>query len=289
MYFSLFLDESGKVHKGDYTALCGYVSTMDQWGLFQQRWDQLRFKHGIPPIHLSRIVNPSSRDDGWKKKHQEITAGGVVWEDWYQRMLGDFAELISSSDVVCVGAVVDAVAYRELKEAAPEDFLLANADSNVFLLQNVVTSALDKIDVVDPVGLMTICIDDDRENAFEYYRSYWNIKTMLENPNLPAELRPRFERFKTRVDQISFSGDNFHPALQAADMIAYVSRAWKVDEGKSLNDPLRQELFTHLFAHLTFGGTQQPKIVSRANLEKLAGNTAKSVRKAKDEAECWGI
>jgi hypothetical protein len=234
---------------------------------------------------MARILNPRHRSDGWNKRHDEITGGNVIWEDWYGPMLTEFAQIISSSNIVCVGSVVDAVAYRQIREAGPENFELVHEDSNVFAFQTAATLALDRIDTLNTLSPMTICIDDDQETSFDYYKAYWNLRKMLNHPHLPNDMRPRFERFKQRVDQISFASDGFHAALQAADMIAYVSRAWKTEENKGL-DPFKMELFEELFAHLTFGGSQQPKMFSKKDLLGISGGTARSLKEARDAANC---
>ena len=237
--------------------------------------------HNIPPIHMSRIIYPESKDDNWKKKYEEITRGGVAWEDWYASVLDDFAQLIVNSNIVCVGAGVDVKAYREIQKRDPEDFMITNIDSNVFLLQSALMFALDRIETVDRLGILNISIDDDQEHAFEYYKSFWNLKTIVNNPKLPSEMKPRFARISDRVDQIGFCGDAFHPGIQAADMIAYVSRVFKINENTG-----NSELMSKLYALLTRGGSQQPKMYSEEILWKLAGNTAKSIRMGKDEKNC---
>lgn len=282
MYYSLFLDESGKSHQQEFTALCGYIASIDEWARFDFEWKNRLLKWGIPAIHMSRVMANDIEDkDEWSKLRK---LRGNGWSEWRDHVLSEFAGFVANSNIACVGGVVDASAYRKIAREEPEDFLLANADSNVFLLQNALMFALDKVDLIDKGGYVTINIDDDREHAIEYYNAYWNLKTLLDNPCLPEEMRFRFARITDRVDMIAFCNDRYHPAIQAADMIAYVSRRYKVNESKGADDSA-----SDLYSLLTRGGVHQPKWYSEETLYKLAGNTARSMRKIRDEENCLGL
>jgi hypothetical protein len=132
--------------------------------------------------------------------------------------------------------------------------------------------------------MVSVNIDDDEENAFEYYKSYWNLQRMTNNPNLPAELKPRFDRIARRVAQIAFSKDVFHPGLQAADILAYVSRRFKTEPPGD-----ERERFEKLFVSLTRGGTHPIQDYLEPQLRAVAGNTAKSLGRLRDETNCPGV
>ena len=203
-------------------------------------------------------------------------------------MFEDFAQLVFDSNIGAVGASVDAMAYRAIKKEKPADFFIANADSNVFLFQPGLMSALDKIELVDKTGSLSIHIDDDRQHSFDYYKAYWHLKEMANHPKLPPHMKPRFERITKRVDQLCFSSDDFHPGIQAADMLAYVSRRFK-QEPQFEADKERADFETFLFSLLTRGGTHRIQFYSEEKLRKLAGNSARSLRKARSEENCSGI
>ena len=276
VYFVLYLDESGKSHFGDYTALCGYCASVDEWARFNINWDNLRYKWQVPPIHLSRIMFPQSKEDDWKKKHDWLVSHGVNWDQWRDTMLDEFAQLVQISNTVCVGSVVDAKAYKRIK-TDPECKLVYD-DSNVFLLQNAIARAIDSIEVVDRSPSLCVYIDDDRENAKRYYDSYWNLKTMLTHPQLPESQKPRFERIERIVDSIGFCNDKVHPGVQAADMISYIARSYK-------REPGRDEI-EKLYAQLTRGGTNQPQYYPENILYEVGSRTGKFIEAAKDEENC---
>jgi hypothetical protein len=141
-------------------------------------------------------------------------------------------------------------------------------------------AALDIVERVDKTGMLTVCIDDDQEQAFNYYKSYWNLQTMINAPNIPDELKSRFERIPRRVDQVAFCKDTFHPALQAADILAYVSRRFKTEQMGG-----EEARFSDLYARLTRGGTHLIQDYRNKLIQRVAGNTARTMR----EANCSGI
>jgi hypothetical protein len=90
--FHLYGDESGKLSgNADRTSSCGYVAHISQWQLFANFWNDLRFKWQVPPLHMSRIMFPDSKEDGWKKVRQDW---GNSWEKKRDIMLSQFSELI---------------------------------------------------------------------------------------------------------------------------------------------------------------------------------------------------
>jgi hypothetical protein len=271
MYFSLFLDESGKIHSQEYTALCGYVATVDEWFRFGQAWSQLQIKWNLPPLKMSKIEHP---DGEWGRVRKRVEAGGDTWETWKDMVLNEFCTLVANSSIAAVGSVIDAAAYRAVKDEDPQDFLIHHSDCNVYLLQYAIMAALDIVERVDKSGLMSVCIDDDQETAFPYYESYWTLQKMTHFPNIPPEHKSRFDRIAQRVDQIAFCKDTFHPALQAADLLAYVSRRLKFENpgpGR-LND---------LYVFFTRGGTYPVKDFREKDIRKIAENTARSLREKK--------
>jgi hypothetical protein len=269
-YYALYLDESGKVLKNDYTSLCGYVAPLHEWERFGMEWESLRFKWQVPPIHMGQIMSPNPKDIHWQKKQKEW---GDLWEKMRDDMLTAFADAIGSANIVCVGSVVDAGAYRKIKQEP--GCILHYQDSNVFCLQNAVMRAIDKIETIDDHPSMAILLDDDQGSAFEHYSSIANLKTMIDNPNVPSELRERLARIKKVVHSLAFCDDKYYPALQAADMISYEARRFKVEQ---MTNPELQP--SHIYAMLTHGGMNQPYFYPENILNKVARNTAKAVNEA---------
>jgi hypothetical protein len=283
VYFSLYLDESGKIHRESYTALCGYFATNDEWARFSMEWDNLRVKWVIPPIHMSRIMTDrrkvqDDKNDEWTAKFKLL---GDAWEAWRDKMLLEFAQIIYRANVVCVGSVVDAKAYRTTY--ADPKTVLPNKDCNVFLLQQALRLALDRIEIIDPRPSLQVVIDDDPETAKQYYESYVNLRSVVQSPHLREEQRAIWERVRRCVHGISFMNDSFHPPLQAADMISYIARRFKLDQDQHLDEE------DSLYALLTHDTLQQPKNITGEIVFKVAENSAAAIERFNNEQNCRGI
>lgn len=259
-YYALYLDESGKVDKSDFTSLCGYVAPTHEWMRFQYEWDALIFKYGVPPIHMGQIMSPNPKDEAWKKKQEEW---GKYWEFRRDEMLAAFASMIKTSGVVCVGAVVDSAAYRRIREEIPDG--LFYKDSNLFVLQHAIMLALDRIEKVDERPSVSIVLDHDAENVIAQYEYLENLKQMETHPITPPEFKERFARIRRSVHSLSFANDKFYCGLQAADMVSYAARNYKVSR---LSDPSAE--MTDNFANLTAWLLSMPGMFDEEHLYRIA-------------------
>lgn len=284
MYFAIYLDESGKTHpRWDYTSLCGYYGTHDEFARLSDAWDNLRVGWDVPPIHMSKIMldwaNEPKRNHEWGKKYDELKD---IWEDWRERMLNEFATLIFRTNIASVGSVVDSAAYQKVQ--LDPDCYLHDKDSNVFALQMAVTMALDRIQRIDPRPSVQLIIDDDEDHAIDYYDRLKNLRSMPLFDKLPESMKPRFERMRDCIHGISFYNDRFHPPLQAADMISYVARGFKVRRKKKL-----EEHPNELYGLLTHSWLNQPKYYSEENLFEIARRVHQKIEAYRDGENCSGV
>jgi hypothetical protein len=120
---------------------------------------------------------------------------------------------------------------------------------------------LEKVSVVDQFCPISIIIDDDQEHAFDYYKHLNNLKTH------PDE---QFKMVKDRISSISFCRDDIYPGIQAADMIAWVARRYKV-EGTEIDF---DTMPLSLYPNLTHGGRHQVKMYTEELLYEVARNTS---------------
>lgn len=178
-------------------------------------------------------------------------------------MLGAFANMIRTSNIVCVGAVVDAAAYRRIREEIKDG--LYYKDSNLFVLQHTIMKALDRIEKVDERPSVAIVLDHDAENAVNQYNYLENLKAMGNNPATPPQFKDRFARITRSVHSLSFANDKYYRGLQAADMIAYEARGLKVSQ---VADPATET--TDHYALLTGYLNAQPSMFSEEYLYRIA-------------------
>jgi hypothetical protein len=257
--FNVYVDESGKLSgKSEYTSLCGYVAYAQEWNRVALEWNACRMRWGVPPIHMVRIMSPDLRDDEWKAKKQ---AWGELWESRRDQLIEELSMIIHRAQLACVGAVVDANAYRRIM--AEDKCTLHYKDSNVFAFHHVIMSSLEKIENVDRFSPISIIIDDDQENAFGYYQMLSTLRTHESD---------QFQKVRDRVHGISFCNDVSYPGIQMADMVAYIARRYKVGEASG-DEPSLDSIPFSLYPHITTGGLHQPKVYTEEIIRKVAQGT----------------
>jgi hypothetical protein len=261
--FLIYADESGKLAKSDYTSLCGYVGHSTEWGRFGGIWNNCRLRWGVPPLHMSRIMNPEKKDDVWRDIRRKW---GDDWEPKRDAMLNDFGNIVASCGCVAVGAVVHAAHFRKIQHS--QAAFPHIRDSNVFAFQHLLMRGIEKVNIVDPLGTITLVVDDDPENAWDYYGMLDRLKTHSD---------PTFADVRNRVSAICFGDDNAFPGIQAADMLAWTARDYMVASlKKGEHEP------PHLYYQLSHFSCHQPVLYSDEGLDRLAHSVAEKVRLEKE-------
>lgn len=251
--FHMYGDESGKLSgNAERTSFCGYVAHISQWQVFANFWNDCRMKWGVPPIHMSRIRFPDSKEDEWKKVKQDW---GTAWEKKREFLLRELSQIVFDSRIVCVGAVVDSKHFRTLCDIDPT-FRKMYRDPVHLAFHTFVMRGIDRTEVIDKYSPIGIVIDNDKEFAMKCYEQLETLKEL-------AAHDPRFTRVKERVHAISFVNDNSYPGVQAADMIAYEARSAMVER---IKDPAYTSEF---YDNLTFGRTNQPQYFTAEVLDML--------------------
>lgn len=268
-FFYIYVDESGKLSgKSDYTSLCGFVGHSQEWHRFAMEWNSTRFKWQVPPLHMGQIMSPSPRDAKWKAKREEW---GDLWENKRDAMLSEFGQIIRTAGIICVGSVVDANAYREIRQkiaGGDADLILHFDDSNVFGFHNIIMRSLEKIEVVDKHNPVGIIVDDDAQTVKGYYDLLENLRTHTQEG---------FAKVRERVHGISFCKDESYPGLQAADMMAFEARKFMVSK---MSDESAEP--SELYLAITHFGMNQPQLYTSAMLYKIASGTAAAMKAAND-------
>ncbi len=246
--FHIYADESGKLSgKSDYTSFCGYVAHISEWQRFSLEWNNCRFRWGVPPVHMSRIMSPESKDDAWKETQEKW---GSEWESKREIMLDDFAATIRSAQVVCIGAVVAANHFRSLPDS---EFKKLSRDPLFLSFQRLVMQGIEKTEIIDKHSPISIVIDDDEQYAMGCYKWLNELKK-----------DSRFQKVKDRIHSICFVNDADYPGIQASDMIAYEARRLMVEKMKDSNVKPSQ-----LFNSLTLYGIHRPVLIGPSALDEL--------------------
>lgn len=253
--FHIYGDESGKMGLNvDRTSYCGFVGHVSQWQVFAQNWTNCRFKWQVPPLHMTRIMFPDNKDDEWKKVKDDW---GKSWEDKRKLMLEDFASIVRSSDIICVGAVVDAAHFRNICDSDP-DFKKFHKNPVHFAFHTFVMRGIEKVETVDKYSPIGIVVDNDQEYSMRIYGQLEGLKIS-------------FPKVKERIHSLSFVDDSSYPGVQAADMIAYESRRIMVER---ISNP---DSTSDLYDNLTFMRVHQPHYYPPEVLNKMQQSLAKGI------------
>jgi Protein of unknown function (DUF3800) len=265
-FYHVYADESGKLTgKSDYTSLCGYVGHDSEWARFNSVWNSCRLKWKIPPVHMSRIMNPDRKEDKWCFFARDR---GNSWDSTREHMLYEFSNIVYSSAVVAVGGVVDAESYRAIQTSSRPFY---TKDSNVFAFHHLVTNSIKKIQAVDERAGLSVVVDDDPENAWGYY----NMQNVIKRHE-----DPRLDYVKGTIDSICFGDDRAYPGLQAADMLSWCACNQMILQKTGQRDPGEP---SDLYLRLTHTGLHQPGFYDKTALEKLSENIANAIKKANNE------
>ncbi|MGB7583256.1 MAG: DUF3800 domain-containing protein [Terriglobales bacterium] len=249
--FHIYGDESGKLNsKAEITAFCGYVAHVSEWERFAMEWNNGRFRWQVPAIHMARIMFPDNKDDDWRKVKQEW---GKTWEKRRDLMLNDFAAIIRSAQIACVGAVVDAKHFRELAESDPK-FKEAHRDPIHLSFHTFVMRGIEKTEIIDKHSAIGIVVDEDREFSMKVYEQL-------------NSLRDTFAKVRERVHAVSFVNDVTYPGVQAADMISYEARRLMVEKNKNPDVQASE-----LYGALTLYGVHAPKYYNAEILDRLCAS-----------------
>jgi hypothetical protein len=249
-FYRITADESGKLRNVncDYTSFCGFFGMSQEWERFEATWWSLRTKWSVPPIHMAKIYHPDE-DDGWAKKKKEW---GNNWEGLRDDMLRDFYSLVFSSNLVCVGAVVDAAHFRQMPDSAYKQ----EARDPIFLSEQLmIVDSIEKADMSSSTPYpISLVIDDDQEMAMKCYEWLNTIKGII-------------PKVKERICGICFVSDDTYPGIQAADMMAYEARRLMVERKKNPGAAPSE-----MYLALTHNLVSQPKLVTAKWLDELNGS-----------------
>lgn len=160
----------------------------------------------VPPIHVSAILHPTDKN-GWLEVKNRW---GDQWDTKKEKMLDDFATIIEETKIVCVGAVVDSIAYKTLD--IPKVRENWSDDPHYLAFSYTVMGLWGKVDWSgDPHATIGLIMDDDEEKAIPCYC-------------LLKSLREQVPKAKERISGICFGRDDLYPGIQAADIIAHEAR-----------------------------------------------------------------
>lgn len=197
-FVHVYCDESGK-HKSNvvvsFVALCMQAKSLEG---FEERWKALLRQYELSELHMVEVSRLSQTVGSKFIKKQ--TAEERV------ELLKPFVDCINSEMETGLVNIFDSQAFSLI----PEKQRRALADlNNPYHLEFI--RGLDALAQYAPNEDLAIVCDDDEETAYESYRKY-------------RKLRGLRSAVKDKVKCLSFADSVAYPALQAADMVSYLSR-----------------------------------------------------------------
>ncbi len=205
-----YFDESGKFKDHDVISLCGWIGQLQDWELLAQEWQDALTRHDLTDIHMAQM------------KGQD-------------RVLEEFADIIKGRVICGVGSALNTKLYRSM----PETFQKRAGHPHFLVFSAVIKQAIDRIEeFAKHVGLgkdvfLSLIFDQDEQLSQECFR-------------LLNKLKKIDSRVRERVTGVCFCNRRQLFPLQAADMIAYETRA-EID--RRANHPEQQ--VSRLFSRMS--------------------------------------
>lgn len=216
-----FFDESGKQGDHPVVTFSGVCAIESKIPAFNQAWSGLLDQYGIDSLHMVRagrlkekLGDKMSRDQSARDRTEALKP---------------FADCINEHLELGLIQAWDVKGFSALPEAARRK--LGHVDDPYFLA--FVRGVAEITDYVHGDDRVALVCDDDRSTAWDCYRHYRGIKA--------ADVEMR-----SKVVSLAFANDQHFPALQAADMVAYLARL----EAKHMFYGIRYT-FPMLFEYLT--------------------------------------
>lgn len=194
-----YCDESGK--KGDHPVVTFSALCLSQVKLttFQDAWQTLLRQYQIESLHMAIASRLS------KKLGPKMLRGQTP--DQRTDALIPFADCINEHFELGLIQAMDIEGFNALSKNAR--YKLGSPDDPYFIA--FMRGGLEVIKYAKGEDKVSIVCDDDRGTAWDCYRHYRGICHARKD-------------FNDKVVSLTFADDRYFPALQAADMLAFLTR-----------------------------------------------------------------
>jgi hypothetical protein len=218
--YQFFCDESGKYQKNPLTTFCGVLASEDRLKKFDRAWEDLLQSYDLDALHMkeaSRLLESSG---------SRLLKGQTL--DERTDLLIPFADCINEHLNRGFLIAADVRGYNSLNWTVKQ--ALGGSHDPYFLSFIVGMMELRKhISEDDRIALIA---DDDIDTAWDLYLHYRAVG------------KPYYEVQRAMVS-LAFANDRLFPALQAADMIAFLTR-YQAEEDFYKVPNIWKRLFTRL-------------------------------------------
>jgi len=216
-----YFDESGKKSDHPVVTVASVCATQARLQQFDDAWNVLLRHYGLASLHMARASRLSEKCGPKMPKGQSA--------DERMDALTPFAECINKHLEYGLIKALDINGFNALAEKLRAG--LGDPDDPYYLAFIRAMLELDAHTREDD-RISLIC-DDDTETAWDCYRHYRSVRRV-------------HDKLRKKTIALSFADDEYFPALQASDMVAFLSRL----EAKSRFYRDRYS-FRRLFEYLT--------------------------------------
>jgi hypothetical protein len=194
VFLFAYFDESGKWHDQDgRICLCGFVCDGEHWSIFEKEWFALLKKHSFTVIHMSEFYSQCQKR-GWSdEKANEV--------------LTEFVDKIRERVQFAFGIAVEGKHFRHKFKIAGKP----PKDPKRFYTHRLLKRMRNAfVDSGFPLSV-AITFDEDEEFSIDCYK-------------IISRLRRDHSDIRELVVSISFAVDDVFTPLQAADILAHLTR-----------------------------------------------------------------
>lgn len=194
-----YFDESGKQSDHPVVTFSGVAVSQSALQEFDDAWNKLLRYYGIPYLHMARASRLSEKQGYKIRKGQSI--------DERIDALIPFADCINDHLEIGLLQALDVKGFNSLSETAK---IPVGSPKNPHYLA-FTRGLLEIVDYVQEDDRISLICDDDPETALGCYEHYRGV-------------RQAYEKVRRKTVALSFADDKHFPGLQAADMVAFLSR-----------------------------------------------------------------
>jgi hypothetical protein len=193
----VYLDESGKQSDHPLVALCCVCAPPAKIDKFGNDWNVLLQRYAIAEFHMKRASRYSR---GW---------GNVPKQTLDERIeaLKPFADCIGENLELGLIEAWDVKGFKAIPADARAK--IGNVQDPYYLA--FVRALLELVDYAQGDDVLSVVCDYDMETAWDCYRHYQGV-------------RKAHDVVRKKTVSIGFADDKYFPALQAADLMAFLAR-----------------------------------------------------------------
>jgi hypothetical protein len=189
-FFQGYFDESGKHQAQKVVSFCGFLSSSQHWGEFEEEWNYQLRRNKLTHLHISK-------DDLGASKERI-------------KMYRPFIHVIKKTIEHGFAMAIDVSAFQSWHKVMRKEY----RDDPHFVVFQVVLRDVIKYASRLPEPSVSLVCDDEPSKACECYKMYDVMRQNIKQPENRRVLK-----------SITFADAKFYTQLQAADLLSWVSRA----------------------------------------------------------------